>query len=248
MCLGVSVPLRGGIRTALGRGRAVATLAGLAAVVGVWAASVPGPPRTFGGPQPSRSVRVLGYNDTPPLGTYNDDASPFRGPRREANLLELVLGWSAVLLVVGGILLVVVLLVRAWLRNRVTGALPPDDSTGPTVEGLAVAVTEDGPARLTALSIGTPAEGIVAAWTRLEDALRRAGLPLPDSRTSTETTVAALGRFVTDQDALTTLAALYREASWSRHPLTEADRERAGAALRTLDAQLTARRSEPARG
>ena len=49
-----------------------------------------------------------------------------------------------------------------------------------------------------------------------------------------------LTRFAVAPDVLRTLADLYREARWSRHPLTEADRATAATAYRALDADLRA--------
>ena len=54
-----------------------------------------------------------------------------------------------------------------------------------------------------------------------------------------------LRRFSVDPDTLRTLAALYREARWSHHPLTEDDRARAAAAYRALDADVRAGMPQP---
>ena len=94
--------------------------------------------------------------------------------------------------------------------------------------------------RLESLSYGTPAQGIIAAWARLEATLRDVGVPLSASRTASEVCVEVLARFDVAPDALRTLADLYREARWSRHRLTEEDRARAAAAYRALDADLRA--------
>ena len=108
-------------------------------------------------------------------------------------------------------------------------------------------MSADAEQRLESLSYGTPAQGIIAAWTRLEATLHDVGVPLPASRTAGEVCVEVLARFAVAPDALRTLADLYREARWSRHPLTEADRATAATAYRALDADLraivTARRS-----
>ena len=67
-------------------------------------------------------------------------------------------------------------------------------------------------------------------------------------RDSTETTVDVLRRFRVHEEALRELAALYREASWSSHSMTEADRDRAEAGLRALDADLAAAAPRGIRG
>jgi hypothetical protein len=48
--------------------------------------------------------------------------------------------------------------------------------------------------------------------------------------------------------ALQTLADLYREARWSRHPLTEDDRARAFSSYRALDAAMHASTPQTGRG
>ena len=79
---------------------------------------------------------------------------------------------------------------------------------------------------------------MVAAWVHLEATLHDAGVTLSPSRTSTEVTLDALRRFDVDPDTLGTLADLYREARWSRHPLTEQDRARAEEAYRALEVDV----------
>ena len=116
------------------------------------------------------------------------------------------------------------------------------------LEALALAVSGDASQRLDALSVGTPAQGIIAAWTHLEATLHETGLPLPPSRTSTEVSLDVLRRFSVDEATLRTLADLYREARWSRHPLTEDDRSRAAAAYGALDAALRAGMPQGTRG
>jgi hypothetical protein len=109
-------------------------------------------------------------------------------------------------------------------------------------------VSGDASERLDALSAGTPAEGIIAAWTHLEATLHETGLALPPSRTSTEVSLDVLRRFPVDETTLRTLADLYREARWSKHPLTEDDRSRAAAAYGALDAALRAGMPQASRG
>lgn len=219
---------------------AVGALVGL---LGVWAAAVPRASRPIERAAPDATVEVLGYND-PDLAPRSEfDAQRYLGPRRQGSVFDELLGWGATALVAAALLLLLVLLARALLaayRERRT--IEADDTVGPDLDRVATAMATDAAGRLAALSTGTPAEGIIAAWGRLEVVLREAGLPLPPSRTSTETTVAVLGRFVVDADSLHDLAALSREAGWSRHPMTEDHRARAADAFRALDAQLAARR------
>lgn len=88
------------------------------------------------------------------------------------------------------------------------------------------------------LSRGTPANAVVAAWVRLEDAVRGAGLRDDDSRTSTELVTSVIRGLGVRQAPLDQLAALYREARFSRHPVGEEARAGAGEALREIQADL----------
>jgi hypothetical protein len=138
--------------------------------------------------------------------------------------------------------------VRAWLAGREDRTPEVADATDLDLEALALAVSGDASERLDALSAGTPAEGIIAAWTHLEATLHETGLALPPSRTSTEVSLDVLRRFPVDETTLRTLADLYREARWSKHPLTEDDRSRAAAAYGALDAALRAGMPQASRG
>jgi hypothetical protein len=151
-------------------------------------------------------------------------------------------------LLVAGAAFLVLVMVRAWLAGREDRSTVADDAVDLDLEALAVAVATDASGRLIALSAGTPAEGIIAAWAHLEATIHEAGVPLSPSRTSTEVSLDVLRRFQVDETTLRTLAALYREARWSRHPLTEDDRTRAAAAYRELDAALRAGMPEGSRG
>ncbi len=88
------------------------------------------------------------------------------------------------------------------------------------------------------LLTGTPRNAIVACWVRLEDVVERAGLPRDRAETSTEFTARVLSTYVVDRSAIDTLAALYREARFSSHELSEPHRQRAIAALDELHTQL----------
>lgn len=78
----------------------------------------------------------------------------------------------------------------------------------------------------------------MACWVRLEDEVTAAGLKEDRSRTSTEVVADVLGEYDVDAEALAELAALYREARFSEHALTEAHRARARDALTTVHVDL----------
>ena len=162
--------------------------------------------------------------------------------------LATVLGWTMIGVLVLGAAFCLFLVIRAWLAGREDRSVAADDAADLDLEALALAVSADAPERLDALSAGTPAEGIIAAWAHLEATLYAAGVPLPRSRTSTEVSLDVLRRYPVDPATLQTLADLYREARWSRHPLTEDDRDRAFTAHRALDAAMHTGVPEGGRG
>jgi Domain of unknown function (DUF4129) len=163
-------------------------------------------------------------------------------------------GWTFVAVIALGSALVLALLLRARgatdpVDARTTGsAVPP--ALDPDL--VATAVTGDTAGRLDTLLAGTPAQGIIAAWVRLEATLSDTGVPLSPSRTSSEVCGELVRQVAVDRGTLGDLAALYREARWSHHALTEAHRSRAATSYRALDADLreAARHqlSRPARG
>ena len=156
-----------------------------------------------------------------------------------AALAALALGWLARRL-------------PRWLL-RIWRELPDDDEDAtadgglllPSAEQLAAAVAADRAEQLAAVDGGTPRNGVVEAWSRLERIAGDVGLPRHRWETSVEFTARMLDALAVDEVA--TLAArelgrLYRVARFSSHELTEADRDRARAALTLLHDDLTAAR------
>jgi hypothetical protein len=106
----------------------------------------------------------------------------------------------------------------------------------------AASLTElDEAAQFDALADGEPRNAIVACWLRLEDDVAAAGWPRHAAETSAEYTTRVLAAVGLDGEAVTALAALYREARFSTHTLGEADRSRATAALRAVHGSLRPR-------
>lgn len=165
---------------------------------------------------------------------------------RGSDRLGAVLGSTSVAVLGIVATLALALLVRALLGLAAEPRRSPARASGiaPAVgvgsDLLAAAVTDDSTGRLHALLTGTPTQGIVAAWTRLETTVQAAGIQLAPSRTSSEVCVEVLRRLDVERDTLGALAALYREARWSQHVLTETDRGRAVDAYRALDSDLHA--------
>ena len=117
---------------------------------------------------------------------------------------------------------------RPWARQPIA-ALPDDDE--PT---LAIDV---GLAR-SALDGGTPRNGIVACWMRLEQDAADAGLARLPAETPAEYVERVVAASSVDPAPIGELAALYREARFSRHDLSDAHRTRAVAALDRVAAGL----------
>lgn len=108
----------------------------------------------------------------------------------------------------------------------------------PEAEVVSGALARDADGQLAAMAAGTPRNGIVDCWRRLEMAIADAGVPRHRAETSAEFTVRVLHRLDVDPRAIGELAGLYREARFSEHRLEETHREAALAALQRLHADL----------
>ena len=240
------MPSTTAVTSTLGRQPAIAAIGVLSLLAVVWAAAVPRPeyviPSLRPGLEVDQEVAPEGF------GGYTPDVVVERDPTPGAETSDVVagvLGWGAFALF--GLFAAVCLwfLARAAIAARRDRFVPPTDTvTDLDLDALAVAVTSGSSARIDALSAGTPAEGVVAAWVHLEATLHDAGVTLSPSRTATEVTLDALRRFEVDPETLGTLADLYREARWSRHSLTEEDRARAEEAYRALEVDVRGSRQQ----
>lgn len=144
--------------------------------------------------------------------------------------------------VLGGIALtlllaVVVLAIRANRRRR--RAAPPESAREAPDRALLTDRRAARQARM--LREGSPREAIIATWLDLERLVAAAGVPRRPSETSSELVVRVLDDREVPAAALTDLAALFREARFSTHELTEALRERAAGDLDAVHAALGAR-------
>jgi hypothetical protein len=99
-------------------------------------------------------------------------------------------------------------------------------------------LVESAERRAALLREGSPRNAIVACWVDLEDSASAAGLPREPSETSAEYTIRVLHTWDIAPDALGGLAELYREARYSRHPLTEEHRSQAIARLEVVHEDL----------
>ena len=142
-----------------------------------------------------------------------------------------------VVLIIIGVLLLFALALRDLLR-RVTPRITGEGEAAFAGPEVPRAVLEGADQGLEALERGAPRNAIVAAWVALEGAAASAGLPRHPAETSTEYVTRVLRVWDVDPRSLAELAALYREARFSTHPLIEAHRRRAIAALDTIRSDL----------
>lgn len=145
--------------------------------------------------------------------------------------------------VLGGIALAlllaaaVVLAIRVIRRRR--RAAPPEPAR--EAPGRALLTDRRAARQARMLREGSPREAIIATWLDLERLVATAGVPRRPSETSSELVVRVLDDREVPAAALTDLAALFREARFSTHELTEALRERAAGDLDAVHAALGAR-------
>lgn len=132
-----------------------------------------------------------------------------------------------------------------WRRSRKVSrleVLPPDPDAA-DVPDLPERLTETTTSQLSALYQGAPRNAIVECWLALEGAAADVGIARRPAETSAEFTRRVLSRYVVESTAIEQLAALYREARFSEHELTEDHRRAAIGALQALDAGLRRRES-----
>jgi Domain of unknown function (DUF4129) len=134
------------------------------------------------------------------------------------------------------VLLVLVAATRAllqWWRSRQPGGTPAREAD--VLPEVILAGAREGEELL---AHGTPANAVVAAWVALEDSVRAAGVRDDGSRTSAELVTGVLRTFRVEREPLDRLAALYREARFSTHPIGEEMRAQAVDALGRVRADL----------
>lgn len=138
------------------------------------------------------------------------------------------------LLLLGAIALVAIGLKRAW-EHRPELVWRPTRRRNDFVrlEEVAAAITAEAEAQRAALEQGEARNAIVACWSRLEHLVTDVGFEPDAADTAAEFTTRVLSHYPVDPVAIDDLAALYREARFSTHPMGETER---AAALDALDA------------
>jgi len=215
----------------------------LGLLVLVWAAST-GPVSLF-----HDSGRRFVFKPPPPPVTPDSTEVPGRTLREVTRDVRPVadLSWLGNLIAVAvllGVCVGIFLALRAlWLR-RWRPPEPVEEVEFEVLPDQVVSVLQqDAAARVDAVEQGSPRNGIVACWLRLQEALSDAGLRPAAAETSTEYVVRVLRSLDLDPRATGELAALYREARFSEHELGEEQRVRARAALEVLNRDLDAWRA-----
>jgi hypothetical protein len=150
--------------------------------------------------------------------------------------LVTLVGFVMKLVLVVVVIVVLVAIGRA-LRDR-WATREVDDEQQLAVDVLPEVLLEGAKEGEQLLARGTPGNAVIAAWVALEDAVRSAGLRDDDSRTSAELVTTVLRAYRVDRVPLDHLASLYREARFSRHPITEEQRASARECLVHVQADL----------
>lgn len=140
---------------------------------------------------------------------------------------------AVLVLILVAVLVAVARAVRDYWADRDAGT-----SDEVTADVLPQALLDGARAGEELLARGTPSNAVIAAWVALDDTVRSAGVSRNDALTSTELVVRVLTSYRVDREPLETLAALYREARFSRHPIGEQARSSAREALVRVQADL----------
>ena len=147
--------------------------------------------------------------------------------------------WLVTALFLMAVLTTVLLVVRWLAKQRYEEKERRAAAEEDELVALLEATSDD--VRYRALSEGDPRNGVVACWVALEDAVQRSGLERDRSETAAELTTRVLSRWEVDPAAITDLSEAYREARFSRHPVTEDQRTAAVEALERIHADLRRR-------
>jgi uncharacterized protein DUF4129 len=217
----------------------------LGLLVLVWAATT-GPVRML-----RDSGRRYVFEPPTPTASPSDGSTPAGSLREVTKDIKPIadLSWLGDLIATGALLLfcIAVLLGLRWLwLHRWHPPEQPEEVPFDVLPAqVAASISNDRAAQLEAVAEGAPRNGIVACWLRLQASVEEAGVPPRRSDTSAEFVQRVLRSLDLDPRAVATLAALYREARFSEHPVGEDARTAARAALESLHDDLAARRMTP---
>ncbi|CAN5348893.1 hypothetical protein BH11ACT8_BH11ACT8_19180 [soil metagenome] len=215
---------------------AVLVVVGLVLLVGSWAATS-GPDEVFqgSGPTPSRVQTTAVTSSAPTEEPSNPPPPPERRAPPDSHIgdvLAVIVQVVFVMLVLvgAGLLLTWLWQQRPRKRHRRGEAEAVDfDVLDPVA--AAEAMARDAEEQVALLRQGAPRNAIVACWQRFEIQAESAGVPRHSWETPTDFTDRLFRLVEADRRAVDRLAALYRQARFSDHEVTEADREAALEAL-----------------
>jgi hypothetical protein len=184
---------------------------------------------------------------------HRPTSSPSNGFTQAPSLRQLTKGvkpiydlsWLGDLIAYGVLLMVVAAAVVGlrwvWGHRWHPPESPEEVAFDVLPERIAEAMGRDRATQLAAVEEGSPRNGIVACWLRLQELLAEAGVPPDRAETSAEFVVRALHVLDLDPRPIAVLAALFREARFSEHPVNEEARARARSALEALHDEVAAR-------
>lgn len=231
-----------GLRLGPAHGWAAVTLAAFT-LVALTARARPGPAEAYvavrpSSPPPPRSsaTPLSDLTGTPPSGSDR-----FRLPW---SLIELLL-LAVLLLAVIGMAVVLWPQLRARGRRlrrrpraRPTFELAPDDLIRQVSATLRTAMSQ--------VAGGQVRDAVILCWRRLEETAEAAGLRRSPADTSSDLVDRLLASMPLSEAPLTRLAALYREARFSSHPISAEAVGQARADLARLRSELEAAAGRPA--
>jgi len=187
----------------------------------------------------------------PPTASPSDDFTPAPNLREVTKDIKPIadLSWLGDLLATAVLLLVCIAVLLGlrwlWLHRWHPPEQPEEVHFEVLPAQVAASIGNGRTAQLEAVAEGAPRNAIVACWLRLQASVEEAGVPPRRSDTSTEFVQRALRSLDLDPRPVAMLAALYREARFSEHPVGENARDAARAALESLHDDLAARRMTP---
>lgn len=174
---------------------------------------------------------------TPDTGDRGTPRGERVRPAEDNELIASVVAWTLQVLLVVIVVLVAYVVVRAVLRRLRRDPVTPKESVeAPVLPDVLVAGVRASEAQL---DRGTSGEAVINAWLTLERTASEVGVDDDASRTPTELVAAVLDEYDVDRSSIERLAALYREARFSVHPIGEDQREQARTALRRVREDLT---------
>jgi len=224
---------------------AVFAAAGLLLVLVTWAASI-GPDNVVSGGHVDR-IRPDEPSASTAVGDPKDPLAEERAKKRGEPPAWLgTLAWIVEILTLGVVAFLLLRLARKlgqlWRFRTRRRRAPPEDVEfevlGSAAHATEVIEADAGEQRAGLVETGEPRNAIVECWHRFEVQALRAGVERQPWQTTSEFVLGLLDLVGADRGAVTRLAALYREARFSDHPMADSHRQAALAALDDIHRSL----------